>query len=134
MEVSKLERSIVKSEKELAALKVGREKPASTVDAAGFVEDSRVRYMLFGLLVLAYWSTPIATIPARLIGPAAWPLSFPGWPRGTIGIIPWIGLLNSAVGTSVTSVGRSLGFVPQPPAGGFLGGLMQQAMGFLGKR
>lgn len=94
VEVSLLERSVIKLKKELELQKTKREKLVEARDYAAIL-GKYVRPAVFFLLVIYFWSTPlISGFPAHIIGPGSTIfLSFPGLPVGSIGIIGWISLL-----------------------------------------
>jgi len=97
VEVSLLERSVIKLKKELDLYKSKREKQIETRDYATIV-GKYIRPLVLLLLIISFWSTPlISGFPTYSIGPgSSLFLSFPGLPVGTIGIVGWISLLLMA--------------------------------------
>ena len=93
VEVSLLERSVIKLKKELELQKNKREKLVESRDYAAIL-GKYIRPAIFLLFVFYFWSTPlISGFPTHVLGPGSLLLSFPGLPVGSIGIIGWISLL-----------------------------------------
>ncbi len=116
MAVSRLERKLVKLGKEEAATREAR----ASGGAAGAAAAAAARYGKPAvLLVLAalYWGTAIAAVPVGTLGPAAMFLSFPGWPRGTVGVVAWLAAVNAVAGRAVVGAARVLGVGPPPDKG-----------------
>jgi hypothetical protein len=101
VQVSLLERSVIKLKKELDLYKSKREKQNETRDYAAIV-GKYIRPLVLLLLIFTFWTTPlISGFPIYSIGPgSSLLLSFPGLPVGTIGIVGWISLLLMATSSN----------------------------------
>ena len=62
-----------------------------------------------------FWNTSIATIPTYALGPTTIFFSFPGWSKGTIGIIAWLIMINNTTLSIVHYIRNKLGYTPPPP-------------------
>jgi hypothetical protein len=92
---SRLERKVVKMEKDLTTLQASAKSKSDT--AISRVLSRYALPVVYVFLVIVFWNTPIATLPSAMLGPLGYPLAMPGWSRGTIGIIGWMTLSHSAV-------------------------------------
>lgn len=131
--VSKLERQAGKWEKELGQVRAAKAADASGASSPAAAVRSYVRPAALALLVLAFWGTPLASgLPVSALGPVAVFLSLPGWPRGTLGVVAWTMLCNSAAATAVAAAARAAGVAPKKEEAGGLMGMATKAMGMLG--
>lgn len=130
--VSKLERQVAKWDKELGQARAAKAADASGASSPAAAVRSYVRPAVLGLVVLAFWSTPLASgLPVSALGPVAVFLSLPGWPRGTLGVVAWTVLCHSAAATAVTAAAQAAGVAPKKEEGG-LAGMANKALGMLG--
>ncbi len=122
---------MIKLTKELEAAQ--KDKKASAA-AARINPSSAMFYIKHGsiaVLSFVFWNTAVATLPAGALGPISVFLSFPGWARGTLGIVAWLMLLNTIINRLVRALAGAMGLLPPPTNEGGIAGLVQSAMGML---
>jgi hypothetical protein len=129
VEKSMLERQRLRAEKAHAAATAVVKAAAAAASTGAAVALARyARLIAYACLAFTLHSTPIAVLPLRLFGPLASPLAFPLWPSGTVGVIAWLYLCDTIVGSAVSSLSITLGVTPTPPpAQGMLRNLMGKA-------
>jgi hypothetical protein len=124
--VSLLEREIIKLEKEAAAAAKARAAQAQTSDSAGLGAAARVlQPAALLLLAVLFWGQPLAEgLPAHALGPGvATLLAFPGLPRGSLGVLAWLGICYVVAARVTAAVSRALGFATgaEPEEAGLMG-------------
>jgi hypothetical protein len=119
-------REIIKLEKEAAAAAKARAAQAQTSDSAGLGAAARVlQPAALLLLAVLFWGQPLAEgLPAHALGPGvATLLAFPGLPRGSLGVLAWLGICYVVAARVTAAVSRALGFATgaEPEEAGLMG-------------
>ncbi len=109
--MSKLQRTVVKLEKELQA---------ATKDRAGKTSMSDLRVMKYSqplvylAIVFLFWGQPVAWIPSRTLFPLSLGLSV-GAPSNYVGVLPWCIICHVILSEGVPAIARQLGWLPPQP-------------------
>lgn len=130
MEVSKLQRAKNKLERAAEDAHKARAAPGAAATRPSALLTRYVQPAVLALLVLAFWSQPIAALPPRWFAPLSWVMRSPGSPAGTVGVVTWVGLCHAVVAPAVRWAAAAAGVAaaqPAPPKS-----LMERATGLLG--
>lgn len=129
VEVSKLERSIVKLEKQVDAEKkaTAAARGAAYGGYGGALRN--VQVALYAVVLALHWSTPVATLPPWAAFPFGWLLSLPGRQPGTIGMGGWCFLCHLVVTRVADAIAAATGLAALGGSEGGLGGMLGKLMG-----
>lgn len=133
VEVSLLEREVIKLDKEAAAAARARAEAAKLSGGGGADAFARlVRPAVLLALAAAFWGAPLAEgLPAHALGPGVGALlAFPGLPRGSLGVLAWLCICSVVAARASAAGARAFGLVtgPESEGEGMLGMLSRFAM------
>jgi hypothetical protein len=136
VEVSLLEREGIKLDKELARERAARlARAASGAGAAGAAGAAERLLRPAALLALAaaFWGAPLAEgLPARALGPGVGALlAFPGLPRGSLGVLAWLGVCHVVASRAAAAAAAALGLATKAEGEGEGGGALGMLSRFL---
>lgn len=123
MRVSKNKRQMIAVEKELAAMKSMKAASPFVGQLATF--SRYIQPAAYALLVIAFWSTPVASLPASLFAPFGWILAFPGQGAGNVAILPWCVISHVTVSHLARSTMERIGVSKPEVSSGILGTVMR---------
>jgi hypothetical protein len=114
--VSKLQRAKNKLERAVEDAHKARAAPGAAAARPSAVLTRYVQPAVLALLVLAFWSQPVAALPPRWFAPLSWVMRSPGYPAGTVGVVAWVALCHAVLAPAVKWAAAAAGVAAAQPA------------------